>query len=540
VLLILAALAHRKQVSDAERPPIPVPVLFTAQGWDPGRQPIQDWLVRRIQETYPLFGGEKGALNAAALIAAGKVSVILDGLDEMAVTLQPIALQALSQQAAFRVVVLSRTAEMASAASGQGVLEGAAAVELQKIDPVTAADYLTSVQLDPPPDGWRQLIDYIRKMPESALAHALDNPLTLTLVKDTYPRADDPHELLDFCNATQPGVSDVRQVEDIIDHLLSRVLSAAYKPRPGEGRPAYELCTAQRAFANIAAEMNRQRARDLTSWELQWWAQRRLSAIIHWFIAPAVVAVIAGLVAWLMAGIRTGVVIGIATWVICWPPIWVVNRLTSRLAMRAARYDARKGTFVTKSSKVIWQSYLINTTVISLVVVVVAMVEFGAAFSPADGFRRALIIGLTIASVSTFGLIFNLTLTGWQADQDKSHSLSPLASWRRERKFLLVTRLLFGFTVAVALGVAAGAAFGSARGVTAGIIIGITYAAVAALDLGLWLLAFVRLARRWHMPVHLMRFLDDARERGVLRTVGPRYQFRHARLQDLLAKQEPN
>jgi hypothetical protein len=35
-----------------------------------------------------------------------------------------------------------------------------------------------------------------------------------------------------------------------------------------------------------------------------------------------------------------------------------------------------------------------------------------------------------------------------------------------------------------------------------------------------------------------MRFLDDARERGVLRTVGPLYQFRHSRLQDRLAEQD--
>jgi hypothetical protein len=32
-----------------------------------------------------------------------------------------------------------------------------------------------------------------------------------------------------------------------------------------------------------------------------------------------------------------------------------------------------------------------------------------------------------------------------------------------------------------------------------------------------------------------MRFLEDARERNVLRTVGSVYQFRHARLQDRLA-----
>jgi hypothetical protein len=37
-----------------------------------------------------------------------------------------------------------------------------------------------------------------------------------------------------------------------------------------------------------------------------------------------------------------------------------------------------------------------------------------------------------------------------------------------------------------------------------------------------------------------MNFLDDARERNVLRTVGPVYQFRHARLQDRLAAAAAN
>ena len=50
-------------------------------------------------------------------------------------------------------------------------------------------------------------------------------------------------------------------------------------------------------------------------------------------------------------------------------------------------------------------------------------------------------------------------------------------------------------------------------------------------------LTFAQLAMRWHTPVRLMRFLEDARERDVLRTVGPVYQFRHARLQDRLAEQ---
>jgi hypothetical protein len=50
-------------------------------------------------------------------------------------------------------------------------------------------------------------------------------------------------------------------------------------------------------------------------------------------------------------------------------------------------------------------------------------------------------------------------------------------------------------------------------------------------------LAFAQLTLRWHTPARLLHFLEDARQRDVLRTVGPIYQFRHARLQDRLAGQ---
>jgi hypothetical protein len=43
------------------------------------------------------------------------------------------------------------------------------------------------------------------------------------------------------------------------------------------------------------------------------------------------------------------------------------------------------------------------------------------------------------------------------------------------------------------------------------------------------------LAARGSTPLRLMRFLDDAHRRGVLRQVGAVYQFRHARLEERLA-----
>jgi hypothetical protein len=56
---------------------------------------------------------------------------------------------------------------------------------------------------------------------------------------------------------------------------------------------------------------------------------------------------------------------------------------------------------------------------------------------------------------------------------------------------------------------------------------------------GAWL-SYV-LATRWlaasgKLPLRLMGFLDDAYRLGLLRTVGPAYQFRHAEFQDHLVR----
>ena len=49
VLLVLAALKHREQVPEKDRPRVPVPVMFTMHGWDPNTQRVQDWLAARLR-----------------------------------------------------------------------------------------------------------------------------------------------------------------------------------------------------------------------------------------------------------------------------------------------------------------------------------------------------------------------------------------------------------------------------------------------------------------------------------------------------------
>ncbi len=269
VLLVLAALRHREQVPEEDRPKVPIPVMFTLHGWNPKTRPVGDWLTERLRQTYPLFAGKGGGAQAKALLVAGKVAVILDGLDEIPKELRPVALQALSEQADFRVIVLGRSAKVVAAAR-KGFLKGAVGLELQDVNPEVAADYLERVQLDPAPDGWRDLTGRLRHTPHTPIARALSNPLTLTLVRDTYREGDNVRKLLDFCDTTGQRVSR----EDIEDHLLDRVLPSAYAPRPGEAPPRYELQAAQRSLGYIAARMNQDGTRDLAWWRIPAWASR--------------------------------------------------------------------------------------------------------------------------------------------------------------------------------------------------------------------------------------------------------------------------
>jgi hypothetical protein len=181
VLLLLDALSHREQVRDRrDKAGVPVPVLFTLHGWNPNTQKLEDWLTGLLIQTYPeLFEGRHGKAEAHALVADdARVTVILDGLDEVAERLRPIILRALNEQARFRFVLLTRSDELVRTA-GRTHLLGAVALELQDIDGQTAADYLIRRQLDPPPKSWQQLIEHLRHHPGSPLTAALHTPLRL-------------------------------------------------------------------------------------------------------------------------------------------------------------------------------------------------------------------------------------------------------------------------------------------------------------------------------------------------------------------------
>jgi hypothetical protein len=524
VLLILAALAHREQVAEADRRGVPVPVMFTLHGWDPIAQPVKDWLAARLGQTYPALAGPGGTAKSIRLLAAGRIAVVLDGLDEIPANLQPAALRALSQQATFRLVILTRTDEMAAAAA-RSHLDGAAAVELQAVDASTAARYLTSVQLDPPPPEWDELTRCLRRNPDSPLAQALGSPLTLALLRDTCRDRDDAREFLYFCDSPASVVSR----DDIVDRLLDRVLPAAYARQPGQPPPRYDLQLAHRALSQVAAQMNREETRDLQWWNIPRWvtaAPRILIGVLTFALAVFLPQILTappattgspttgdGILSGLWLGLAFGFVFGLAFW------FAVVRRHKRPRRIRLKRWHEllRRDAL----GRGLVPGLVVGAGIEIMAWTAVGRLTSWLAAGPAAGLATA--------------LVFMFSGPG----ADDASSVVPIKSWRNDLAFGLGTGLLVGVVLGVVVpsgdfGVGFGYQLGI--GLAAGLAAGIVFTLFSTRT---WpaSLAFVQLAFQWHTPPRLMRFLEDARQRNVLRIIGPVYQFRHARLQDHLAGQ---
>jgi len=89
---------------------------------------------------------------------------------------------------------------------------------------------------------------------------------------------------------------------------------------------------------------------------------------------------------------------------------------------------------------------------------------------------------------------------------------------------------LLGVLVFVLAGVLGGLTVGLVFGLMGGLLGGLAGSAAGRV----WICQ-IYLRVRHRTPLGLMRFLEDARARHLLRTVGAIYQFRHATLQDRLA-----
>ncbi|MFJ9019053.1 hypothetical protein ACIRPU_03550 [Streptomyces sp. NPDC102259] len=548
VLLLLDALAHRAaRAAPADRARVPVPVLLSLDGWNPGEDTATDWAADRLSREYTLFHGKGGRARARQLLEQGRVSLFLDGLDEVAGRLRGAMVSAL-ETAPFRLVLVSRAREAVLTAK-RARLGGALAVEIQPVRPADAAGYLLNRLPAEPSTAWRALTGRLLTEPgppaagppaAGPLAAALAGPLAIALLRDVYGDDDPVDELLDTARFPTPAA--------IENHLLDHAVVAAYARRPGHPRPRYSARTAERTLRYLAARLAEDGTRDLRWWHLPGWTGHRPRMIAVWIVSVVVCGPPGMVMAWSLYPT---------------PPVGVIGVLSAigggyGVARRVAELSEPQ-----PLSSAGWRDIFTPETVRSgigqwLFVGTGLCLVLPLAFDPGPpiwllylvtlpiGFSELLVTGRGHKIISSTPLLsagsgrrYDKVREGFARPQVvDTRSVGPVDVWRHHIGLRLFLGLLTGFALALYIGpiVAWGQypLLGAMFALTAALWAGATSVLAGNLAVATALTG-VQLHFEEGTPVRLVRFLEDARRRNLLRATGPVYQFRHARLQERLA-----
>jgi hypothetical protein len=543
ILLLLAALEYRRSVDKAQRGQVPVPVLLTLGSWDPATQMLHQWAAATMYRDHPYLRALDYGPNAAEeLLRAGQVALFLDGLDEMAPSARGKALTRIEQEGAgLRIVLSSRPEEYVQAISTERIYN-TAVIEVQPVDPQEARAYLLRDQVGFQRDRWVQLGDYLTDHPGSVAAHALNTPLTLSLIRATYQNHD-PTSLTDPAKFVTAAA--------LREHLIDRILVVVY---PEECQRAH----ASRWLAWIASQLGSER--DLAWWRISSWVPRwqlrlvgtiagmLVGGLTYGFVAASVGGLDGGLVIGLVGGLGGALVGGLAGGPKFGRIIGLVLGLGGGLvvglgsslggALGGALVGGLVGGLASETEsepRTIFPRWprpreLSILLVVGLVVGLILGVARGLTVGLGGGLGGGLWAGFLPALVALLAL--------WAAPLPRAASTTPTASYRSDRRASLGVGLGGGLTLGLGGGLTLGLGLGLGGGLWVGLVGGLALGFMFALSSG-WMkvnLTELLLATAGAGKLKFIQVLGDAHHRHVLRQAGAVYQFRHAELQDHLAE----
>ncbi|MEU6407460.1 hypothetical protein [Microbispora sp. NPDC046933] len=574
----LAVLLVRELLRDRS-PEEPVPVLLTMADWGSQgtvSEPFGDWLARRLGQDYPFLVETYGPDTPAALVRERRVLPVLDGLDELPAPTRPEKLRALNaaMSGSDSLILTCRTAEFEEAVlSPDGdVITGAAVIEPEPVEPGDAAWYLQARLRPGTQGGWPELLDDLRGERRTVLARTLTSPFTLWLLQATYI-------------GTGANLADLNRLgttAEVTDHLLERLVPALIATnRYGSAVPwPYRLEDVQRWLAFFARRLRAEETYDLAWWDLR--GEERPIGRLTMPLCGLFLGVVLSL--WLPLVLGLGIGLGIALVGLVVGPvtddesdqryyrslrsaeakaaaIGPIESLRANLAGEAVR-GLRAGLVFGVAVGVVTGLFFgvregvllgVSGGVVNGVLTAVTGVGFpGAAFlvvfyGSFDLFTRSLPVG--IAATAVLGLnalgsdllglpagaaiMLFLCLTIARVLRRRRFLLEGLAIWALSWAWYPLVRL---FDIDVSQAVLIAGAIPAALFLLPGIGAGLASAFMIIRPVAGYLLEISLLRIRFRIPARPMRFFAACHRLGILRQVGPVYQFRHAILQDYLAR----
>jgi hypothetical protein len=495
----------------------PVPVLASLASWDPGAgQDLHAWLAAQMTTDYPSLvasapDGTGGSTSAAALLSAGLILPILDGLDEIPGSGRGQAINQIkgALRPGERLIVTCRTEPYREAIQpqrGAGVSLWAAAVELCPLTAADAAEYLRAGGAGSE-DRWQPVLEALGT--ESPVGQALTTPLMLGMARTIYypgPGEDLPN----------PGhLCDLADRAEVESYLFDGFVPAAYKSDPPGRRTARK---AERWLAFLAGHLELTiGSPGLAWWQLQYAVPPPSIGFRVGLAAFAGLTIAGGIGAVLGLGLTflsTGVIVGMSL---------MVGLVFGATPLATVRTPSRGMQFNIRGSVI------------------------GAAVGASPG-----VVLLPFLGVSTgLKLIAGLAAAGGllgalrRVPGDLTLAATPSRVLAHDRRAALVLGVVSGLAVMIWTAIALSAQPGSTRfrfllAVGIGVGLGLSASASQAAWLP-YVLARWWLALHKRLPWRLTKFLTDAHHRGVLRQAGAVYQFRHINLQRRLSRRaEPS
>ncbi|WP_216216829.1 helix-turn-helix domain-containing protein [Amycolatopsis aidingensis] len=568
-----------------------VPMIFNIGSWDPTAMPLRTWLVEMLQRDQPglATAAPGGATLAAVLVDTGRVLPVLDGFDELAEGLHRPALETLNSLS-MPLLLTSRSDEYERAVTAVDVLTSAAVVELTDLTPDDLAGYLPrTARRVRTGDGsgttmWNTVIGELRDRaeaeasPAANLAAVLTTPLMVGLARTVYSdsRDRDPTELLD--------TTRFPTAQAIEEHLLDSFVPTVYGGQAASARADgnqrdWGVDRVRRWLGFLADDLDRRGTGDLEWWRMGG-SPRRSSRVL---LVTAVVWLAAVLVDWLVftpahalltgepvhwrVVLVDGPVIGLVIGVPCGLLylLMVVRkgrvlepaRVRVRLLDRSGRQPGFRRKIATRFAAGALGGAVAGVGLALAGVLVKAVSPEWTSVLDSGMAVRATLLDAGIYAV-TFGLVCGPVLAlaaALEAPANLTTATSPADLLAANRTTTLRLSGILALALGLAIAFGGFAAVGGARtlvappwalhwnlrvgllvGLMGGLSTGMAYI-VAFTAWGHWLVfTRLRLPLLGRMPWAVNTFLDDAYRRGVLRQSGAVYQFRHARLQQHLAK----
>lgn len=537
------------------QPRDPVPVLFSLASWNPNSQPrVQDWLADQLTQTYPdlrAFGGDV----AQKLADQGRLLPVLDGLDEIPRDRRAEVIEALnaSLHRDTAMILTSRTVEYRDTGD---VLTAAVAIEPEPLTASEAARYLQDQLPQHRANSWEAVLTALQQGTATPLAEVVASPLGLWLLHTVHIGGRrDPQTLIDPCHHPDAAT--------IWHHLLEQLIPAVVRSRPSIRssdntlRPKHQYRAEQirEWLTTLAVELRDAQTRDWRWWQL---ARHTLTKGQLALMSAAMLTLLNGLISGLIGGLTgvaaSGLAVGLAdglTSLVRGLQVGLVGGplfgLVLGLVLGARDAPAHADFRVRGRARVVGPKVLLGLVrglgigLVAGLTVTLTAALMGVPVPPPGLLMLSSALGLIIGLPG--GLIGGL-ISFAASPSIAQRAGSPTDSQRGDKRLTLSATCTLGLVMwLVGLLLAWFATRGTVELVTILTLtlgFGLLFGLIAGpmMTKTCWpafVVASLRLGTQRRLPLHLMGFLDDAYRLGLLRVVGPVYQFRHAALQDHLA-----